>query len=182
VSNRPNQPYPQQQFAPLPSQYPTPQQPAPKKRRTWLWITLAVVAGLIVIGVAANNANNGSGTSPTGAPAGNEANAPNDPEPAKASENVVIYRVTGVGVASSITYVTDGATTINQETNVRLPWKKTIRLPAGEALQMVSLTAQGSSDNGKINVVIKVNGKVVKQAHATGYGVASADENIGTLR
>lgn len=47
---------------------------------------------------------------------------------------------------------------------------------------MVSLTAQGSSASGKINVVIRVNGKVVKRAHATGYGVASADENIGTLR
>jgi hypothetical protein len=47
---------------------------------------------------------------------------------------------------------------------------------------MVSLTAQGSGDRDKINVVIKVNGKVVKRAHATGYGVASADENIGTLR
>jgi hypothetical protein len=135
VSNGPSQPYPQQRYAQQPyappPQYPTPQQPAPKKGRAWLWITLAVVAGLIVIGAAANS---GGGSSPTGAPAGNEADTPNDPEPAEASENVVVYQVTGAGAASSITYVTDGATTINQETNVHLPWKKTIRLPAGEAL------------------------------------------------
>jgi hypothetical protein len=94
----------------------------------------------------------------------------------------VVYRVSGTGTskANSITYTTDGQATSNQESNVRLPWSKTLTLPAGQPMELVQVTAQGSGV-GTVNVVIEVDGKLFKQASATDYGVASANGNIGTL-
>lgn len=168
---QPQPSYPQQPgYAPPPA-------PAPKKKRHWLWALLGVVALLLVLGVAANMGKD-TGTEPTGAPAGNEQGAkPNAPA---ATERVVVYRVTGTGPAS-LTYTTDGATTINQETDVALPWEKTIKLPAGEALLMVSLLAQGTTQASEVNVEIIVDGKLYKEAHATGVGIASANGNIGEM-
>ncbi|MEV6912309.1 DUF4190 domain-containing protein [Amycolatopsis sp. NPDC051071] len=118
-----------------------------------------------------------------GASPGNEAGAPPQ-EPAKqaAGEHTVVYRVTGTGgaKAGNITYTTDGMTTSSQEANVKLPWEKTIKLPGGEALQMVSILAQGGG-KGAIKVTIEVDGKLIKEASAEGYGVAQANDNIGAL-
>ncbi|MFE6610972.1 DUF4190 domain-containing protein [Amycolatopsis sp. NPDC057786] len=119
-----------------------------------------------------------------GVPPGNEAgtSVPEQPAEQQATERTVVYRVTGTGgaKAGNITYTTDGMTTSNQEANVKLPWEKTIKLPAGEALQMVSILAQGSG-KGSIKVTIEVDGKVIKEASAEEYGIAHANENIGSL-
>lgn len=137
-----------------------------------------MVVAFVVIG-AANSADRGKTPAgePNGVAAGNEANAAE--QPAQTAEHVVVYRVDGSGSASSITYTTDGMTTTNQESNVKLPWEKTIKLPNGEALQLVSILAQGDG-TGKIDVTITVDGKPFKEAHADGYGVAMANGNIGT--
>lgn len=162
--------------------YPTPPapQPAPKKHRKWPWVLGGIVALFILVGVAGGGDDSPApvGHAPAGAPAGNEAN---DPAPAEvATERTVIYKVIGTGTASSITYTTDGMTSMNQESDVTLPWEKTIKLPTGEAMQMVQLSAQGSG-SGTIDVVIEVDGEVYKEAHADGYGIASANGNIGSL-
>ncbi|WP_181772537.1 DUF4190 domain-containing protein [Amycolatopsis pittospori] len=140
-----------------------------------------------VFGKAVVDAANSLPTAPMsapGAPLGNEAGVPAAQEPVQqaAAEHTVVYRVTGTGgaKAGNITYTTDGMTTSNQEANVKLPWEKTIKLSGGEALQMVSILAQGSG-KGSIKVTIEVDGKLVKEASAQEYGVAHANENIGTL-
>ncbi|MFJ8917218.1 hypothetical protein [Amycolatopsis sp. NPDC102389] len=119
-----------------------------------------------------------------GVPLGNDADtsAPEQPAKQQATEHTVVYRVTGTGgaKAGNITYTTDGMTTSNQEANVKLPWEKTIKLPSGEALQMVSILAQGNG-KGAIKVTIEVDGKLIKEASAQEYGVAHANENIGSL-
>lgn len=161
-------------------QQPYPQNvgPTQKKRRMWPWIVGAVAALIIGGAIASGNGGNDAGTA-GGVPAGNEANQA-VPAEQESTERTVVYRVTGTGSAMSITYVTDGMTTMNQESDVALPWEKTVTLPAGEAMQMVSLTAQGGG-SGKIHVTIEVDGEVIKEAQADGYGVAMANENIGTL-
>ncbi|MER7859204.1 DUF4190 domain-containing protein [Amycolatopsis japonica] len=141
----------------------------------------------IVFSKAVVDAANSLPTAPIsapGVPPGNEAGtaAPEQPAKQQATEHTVVYRVTGTGgaKAGNITYTTDGMTTSNQEANVKLPWEKTIKLPAGEALQMVSILAQGNG-KGAIKVTIEVDGKVIKEASAEEYGVAHASENIGSL-
>lgn len=169
-----NQNYQQQPGYPPPSQQPYPAPATQKKRRAWPWVVGAVVALLVIVGVA-NRGGTSPGDQPGGVAAGNEVADAKQPV-----EHVVVYRVDGVGTASSVTYTTDGMTTTNQESAVALPWEKTITLPAGEALQMVSIVAQGDG-SGKIDVTVTVDGKLFKEAHADGYGVAMANGNIGTL-
>ncbi|MEC3977447.1 DUF4190 domain-containing protein [Amycolatopsis sp. H20-H5] len=119
-------------------------------------------------------------TSPASQSQAAASNAPVSADAAAATKHTVVYKVTGTGKAASITYTTDGMTTSSQASNVKLPWEKTIELPAGDAFQVVSILAQGSG-KGTIKVAIEVDGKVVKEATADGYGVANASDNIGTL-
>jgi hypothetical protein len=155
------------------------QQPA-RKARKWPWIVGGIVAVIVVV------AGNNGGTQPqqtTGVPTAqqDEPTVPVVQQPAKPATKTVVYRVSGTAKkASNITYTTDGMTSTNQESNVKLPWETTLTLPADEAIQMVSILAQGPG-SGRIDVTITVDGQVIKDAHADGYGVASANANIGTL-
>jgi hypothetical protein len=167
-------------------QHPAAQQAAPHKRkRVWPWIVLAVVVIIGAIAVASGNDNTNNDAH--GVPAGNEepatagaGGAGDQADSADPAVNTVIYRVTGTSPASMVTYSTDGLATINQEANVTLPWTKTITLPNDEPVQVVQIDAQGNG-SGKVNVTITVNGKLIKEAHADGYGVAAANADIGTL-
>jgi len=169
------------QFAMPPAQKPA------KKRKKWPFVVGGLVVLLIVI-IVSSNSGGTSTPQPTGTGTGNElssaAQAPASQQapaqPQAAAEHTVLYKVTGTAKASSITYTTDGMTSSNQESEVTLPWQKTIKLPTGEALQMVSILAQGSG-KGTITATIEVDGKIVKQASADGYGIAMANGNIGEL-
>ncbi|WP_329061365.1 DUF4190 domain-containing protein [Amycolatopsis sp. NBC_01480] len=99
---------------------------------------------------------------------------------ATAAKHTVIYKVTGTGKAGTISYTTDGMTSTSSESNVKLPWQKSIELPGGQAIQVVSVIAQASG-SGSIHVTIEVDGKVIKEADASGYGVATASGDIGAL-
>ncbi|MFI6305827.1 DUF4190 domain-containing protein [Amycolatopsis thailandensis] len=140
----------------------------------------------VMFSKAVVDAANSLPTVPPAAPGtslGNEAGAPvQEPAKEQAGEHTVVYRVTGTGgaKAGNITYTTDGMTTTNQEANVKLPWEKTIKLPGGKSLQMVSILAQGSG-KGAIKVTIEVDGKLIKESSAEEYGIAQANENIGSL-
>jgi len=162
-------------------------QPVKTKKKRWPWIVVGVVALLFVIGIATGGGKPGTGDAATGVPAGNEVSSSAAPaaeqQPAAkaaATERTVIYKVTGTGKASSLTYTTDGMTSTNQEADVKLPWTKTLKLPAGEAFQMVSLMAQGSG-KGELKAAIEVDGTLFKEASAQGYGIAMANGNIGSL-
>ncbi|SEO85648.1 DUF4190 domain-containing protein [Amycolatopsis saalfeldensis] len=103
------------------------------------------------------------------------------PDKAAASDkHTVVYKVTGTGKASTISYTNDGGTSTSSESNANLPWQKSIELPDGPAFQLVSIIAQGSG-SGSIHVSIEVDGKVLKQSDASGYGLATADADIGSL-
>lgn len=157
-----------------PDPQPTPPA-ASKKHRKWPWIVVVLI--VLIGGVILTSKGNNDGNDAPGAPAGNE--APAAEQDAPATERTVVYRVTGDVPAASITYSTDGMTTTNDESNVPLPWTKTLTLPADEAFQVVSIMAQ-CGGTGTIDVTIEVDGKQIKEAHADGYGVATASEDIGT--
>jgi len=96
------------------------------------------------------------------------------------AKHTVVYKVTGTGKATDITFTTDGMTSTSQVANAKLPWEKRIELPGGQAVQLVSVVAQGSG-SGSIHVTIEVDGKVFKEADAQGYGVATANGDIGNF-
>ncbi len=178
---------------PPPPPYPGPPPVAPKKKR-WPYVVGAVVLLFVVAGILGNGKGSGGGgdtpAAATGVSAGNEVSPTMVeqistiaiPNAKPLPKNVVIYKVTGTGgaKASSINYTTDGMTSGNAESDVILPWEKKIELPAGEAIQMVSILAQGSG-KGEITVTITVNGALFKQASAQKYGIAHANGNIGSM-
>ncbi|KJK39475.1 hypothetical protein UK23_40735 [Lentzea aerocolonigenes] len=180
---------PQQQFQqPMPpGQYPqfAPPPPPRKKAKKWPWVVGAIVLLFIVIGVS-NGGKTPAPTSTSGAaqqtaPAAAPAPAPAQ-QPAAAAKRTVVYEVSGAGTANSITYVTDGMTSTQQEGDVQLPWSKTFELPTGEALQMVSIFAQAGKGTPEISAKITVDGKVVKDGKSSGqYAVVNINENIGSL-
>lgn len=172
----PQQPQPPYGYAPAP-------QP-PKKRKTWLWV-VGIIVGLIVVG-GVMNAGKQPATTSAGSSTSTEQAVPQQPpaakEPAAPAKRTVVYEVTGAGQAMSITYTTDGTTSTEQVGQVKLPWSKTLELPAGEAFQMVSIFAQAGDGTPEITVKITVDGKVVKDGKSSGqYAVVTINENIGSL-
>lgn len=163
------------------NQYPQYQQPAPRKTHKFRNFVLFPFLAVVAIIVIATSTSGGGSTpsSNSGAAAGPDTTAAAAPaaKPAPSDQLTVKYSVTGSGVASDITYTTDGQTSMNQESNVAVPWSKTLHLK-NDVLTMFQVSAQGSSDSSKLTVKIYVNGKVVKTASSTGYGVASADASV----
>jgi hypothetical protein len=145
---------------------------------------LGIIFGFVVNGAFVSSVNDqlnnqapvSNGDQPQHAPA---ANQPQDKQ--APVQHTVVYKVTGSDTAASITWTTDGMTSTSSASNVSLPWSKTIELPTGKSFQMVQLMAQGGSTSSNITETITVDGKVIKKSTATGYGVASANANIGSL-
>jgi hypothetical protein len=162
--------------------YPPPPRAAPRKK-AWPWIVGALVVLLIIGGVIAGQDKDNKPGRATGVSAGNDtpAGSTTSGGAVATGNHTVVYKVTGSSPASTITYTTDGMTTSNHESTVTLPWQKTITLPKGEALQFVSILAQGGTQSSKIDVEIIVDGAPFKQAHADGYGIAMANGNIGDM-
>ncbi|GLZ36203.1 hypothetical protein Lesp02_83900 [Lentzea sp. NBRC 105346] len=182
-----HQPYPPQpQYAPQqpPAGY-APLPPPVKKRKTWLWVLGAIVALIVIAGIA----NGGKSPSDRTAAAGQattsaQAAQPTAAkEPAKPATRKVVYEVTGAGQALSITYITDGKASQQQAGNVKLPWHQELELPAGEAFQMVSLVVQAGDGTPEISAKVTVDGKLVKEGKSSGqYAVLTLSENIGSFK
>lgn len=141
---------------------------------------------MIIIGNVANGGKTPDSTDTAGTATQQPAAATPAPapaqQPAPAAKKTIVYEVGGAGTANSITYTTDGMTSTQQEGNVKLPWSKTIELPAGEALQMVSIFAQAGEGTPEITAKITVDGKIVKDGKSSGlYAVVNVNENIGSL-
>lgn len=177
-----SQPPSGQSYPPPAGQPAPPAPPAAKKRKKWPFVLGAIILLIVIIAVA----NGGTQSqNPPAAPAGGTTAAPAVEQPPveqKADKRVVVYEVTGAGSANSITYTTDGMTSTEQVGQVPLPWSKTIELPVGEALQMVSVLAQAGDGTPEISAKITVDGKVVKEGKSSGqFAVVTVNENIGSL-
>lgn len=90
---------------------------------------------------------------------------------ASVTTQAITYTVEGKS-ASNITYTTDGAGSSEQQSDVKLPFTKTVNVPVGFAF--VSLMAQNGG-GGQIKCKItKADGTVLKEATSNGqYAIAS---------
>lgn len=180
-----SQPQPgQQPYPPQYTQAPQYAPPQPPKKKSKAKLILGILGGFValVIIAAIVSPSRPAGTTATPTLTQPAATQPAVQQPAAPAKIVVVYEVTGAGKAQSITYVTDGMTSTQQEQNVALPWTKTIELPAGKALQMVSLFAQAGEGTPEISAKITADGKLVKDGKSSGlYSVVTINDNIGTL-
>ena len=137
--------------------------PTRGKRHRWPWIVgiLVVIFVLMAACIAAGS------TSPTSAPGGAPASSAEAPagESVASDRATVVYEITGSGKASNVTYSADGSASINQETNVRLPWRKEMTVEREFAI--TSVTAQNGG-SGEIACKIIVDGRVVKEGTSSG--------------
>jgi len=176
-----------------PQQPPPPYQPGPaapqppaKKRKKWPFIVGGLVALIVIISVAnGGKTDKTEPTTPAAAAPTQDTPAPAAPptqEAKKPASRVVVYEVTGAGQALNITYTTDGMTSSEQVAAAALPWTKQLELPAGQALQVVSVVAQAGDGTPEIAAKITVDGKVVKEGKSSGqFAVVTVSENIGSL-
>jgi hypothetical protein len=182
---------------------PVSQQPKPKKK--WPWIVGGLTAVIVVAAIAGgSNSDKSASTNPASqiSPTSATTKLPELPptsaalptveqpaikqpepppvEPVKPETKHVVYTVAGAK-SGSITYNVDGMTSIEQETDAKLPWKKEFDWPTDEALQIAQVSVQNSG-SGQITCTITVDGVVKKTATSTGsYAIASCDASIGTL-
>ncbi|MFI1918424.1 MmpS family transport accessory protein [Nocardia sp. NPDC020380] len=79
----------------------------------------------------------------------------------------VLYEAWGTGTnsANQVGYVGGNGTDIQQETNVSLPWSKTV---TSSSLPVWNMVAQNATDNGSISCRITVDGVVRDTETATG--------------
>ncbi|MGW5318585.1 MmpS family transport accessory protein [Nocardia thailandica] len=155
--------YPQQQGQPQPGGYPAPggYPPPPRKKKVWPWVLggialvfLLIVGGCVaVIGVAANEIDKESNR-----------------------EVTVSYEVTGTGSGS--VFYSGRNFDVAQETDVTLPWTKTVTMDG--LLKVVSLTATNAGADGEISCRITVGGKVIAEQTANGpYAGATCTGDAG---
>lgn len=176
--------------------------PNPRGRKKWPWVVGVVTALIIVAAIAGGQGGNRatttgtagtqvpastsemkpivSATDPQTAPPTIQQTEPSAVEPAKPTTHHVKYTVTGAK-RGSITYNVDGMTSIQQETNVQLPWVKEFDWPADEAFQMAQVLVQNSG-SGQVTCTITVDDAVAKTVTSKGaYAIASCDASMGTL-
>lgn len=90
---------------------------------------------------------------------------------ATAKTQAITYTVEGKN-ASNITYTTDGAGSSEQQSNVKLPFTKTVNVPNGFAV--VSVMAQNGGLGSIKCKITKADGTVLKEAKSDGqYAIAS---------
>lgn len=125
-------------------------------RRTW---------PAALLGVAALTLSTSCGLPTTATPGATPSGAPT------ADTAAVVYEILGSGAASNISYNTDGAGSIAQESDVTLPWRKEITIKRGFAI--TTLTAQNKG-SGQLTCRISVDGAVSKENTSTGkYAVVT---------
>lgn len=94
--------------------------------------------------------------------------------------NTVAYQITGTGQIASITFMTDGKTSVREE-NVTPPWTKTFTLPA-EGTQQLQLLIQPAGEH-ELSASIDVNGQPLTSsasAGSDGGGTMSLTGELGS--
>jgi MmpS family membrane protein len=171
------------------NQHPAP--PKPKGKKKWPWV-VGIVTAFIVIGAIASGQGDKKPTTagasgpqtsdvkPAVQPPAPQTYQQEQAQPVKPATHHVKYAVTGAK-RGSITYNVDGMTSIQQETDAKLPWSKEFDWSADEAIQIAQVSVQNGG-SGQITCTITVDGAVVKTATSKGaYAIASCDESIGTM-
>ena len=93
----------------------------------------------------------------------------------QAAGHTVVYRITGRGTASSIVYLSDGASAKVTERNVRLPWSRTLTL-SGRGERAASLVVTFAELGGATHDdSITVDGDVLTHGTVAGTGAAHSD-------
>lgn len=140
----PQGPYPQNPYP----QYPAP--PEKKKRKKWPWIVLGIF--VVIIGSI------GGCMAMVGGVA-------NEIDKESKKEVEVVYRVKGTGTPS-VTFSSENFN-LAQESDVRLPWTKTVKVTGFG--KTASLTAtNGSESNSTVTCEIVVDGQVKSTQTARG--------------
>jgi hypothetical protein len=90
--------------------------------------------------------------------------------PSSAAKRVVVFEVTGTGTAFNIT-ATVGAS-VQTESSVRLPWSRTVEVPADELSASVLLVVVAGADGAEVSGKYTIDGTTVREGKASGpYGV-----------
>lgn len=85
-------------------------------------------------------------------------------------KRVVVFEVTGTGTAFNIT-ATVGAS-VQTESSVRLPWSRTVEVPADELSASVLLVVVAGADGAEVSGKYTIDGTTVREGKASGpYGV-----------
>jgi hypothetical protein len=137
----------------------------PRRRpRRWLWVVLAVLTLLAVIGAAAQQRHPAA---PAPAGAGVPSSAAADvAEPT----DTVRYEVTGTGKAGTVDYIADQDLSQQQDSPASLPWFAELHFANGLGSGApLGVTAQrAGTGRGSITCRILVNGKVVSEHTSNG--------------
>jgi hypothetical protein len=95
------------------------------------------------------------------------------PAPAK---RTVVFEVTGTGTAFNVT-ATVGAS-VHNESSVRLPWTKTVEVPADAVAKSVMLVVVAGPDGAEVHGKYTIDGATVREGKASGpYGVLTITES-----
>ncbi len=90
--------------------------------------------------------------------------------PSSSGKRVVVFEVTGTGTAFNIT-ATVGAS-VQTESSVRLPWSRTVEVPADELSASVLLVVVAGADGAEVSGKYTIDGTTVREGKASGpYGV-----------
>jgi hypothetical protein len=93
--------------------------------------------------------------------------------------HTLVFKITGSGELSSLTYVIDGKQ--NNERAITVPWQKTINLPAKDGGHTWRLKTQQGKGPGAFQVVVSVDGTTVTNGSCAGDGGCSTDDS-GSVR
>ncbi len=145
-----------------------------EKSPRWPWILLLILAllgvGTVMYGNRVLDAVGGAVDDPTEATYSATAQSSPQPEPGTPAKRVVVFEVTGTGTAFNIT-ATVGAS-VQNESSVRLPWTRTVEVPADEISRSVMLVVVAGADGAEVNGRYTVDGTTVREGKASGpYGV-----------
>ena len=143
----------------------------PPRSSKWPWVLL-LVAVLLAVGALAFG-NHVAGMlertfgRTTGVVSSAEPQEPPVPVPAK---RVVVFEVTGTGTAFNVIAMV-GASEHN-ESSVRLPWTRTVEVPADHLAESVMLVVVAGPDGAEVHGKYTIDGKTVREGKASGpYGV-----------
>lgn len=134
----------------------------------WPWVLLLVVALLAVGGAV-------YGPRVVDAVYAQEPGPPPPPAPPRAvpppppvAKQVVVFEVNGSGKALTVTATVGG--TVQNETNVTLPWTRTVEVPDPSASVMLVVVA--GPDGAEVHGKYTIDGRTVREGRASGpYGV-----------
>lgn len=164
---------------------PQPPPAPPKKRHTGRNILLGVGAFFVIVIALAVSSNPGPpavthATMPPGVDPGTPAAAapPAVTTQAAPATRHVVYKIGGTAKSASVTYNSDGSTSIQQDNGAAVPWTKELDVPADQALSIFQVSAQNGG-SGTITCSITVDGKEIKTGTGNGaYAIASCDASI----